>query len=373
MAASAVCAFNLSAVTQVFRGPFKFQENSRDPYCGWDLVLKKCTTLEESVRMSQWEQSITKCPVSAISVKADAVDRTVSALTCPGYCNEHLPCPPHLYWSAWSSWERCTVPCGGGIQSRRRTCENGDECPGCSQKTTPWTPWTPVNISDNGGHYEQRFRYTCKARVTEASLLEVGRQRIEMRYCSSDGSTGCSTDVDGSWSCWSPWSRCSVTCGGGHYMRTRTCSNPPPAHGGDICLESWSSWSDWTRCNGAASHMRARHCDVLFPTGNQCSGNSTETRPCPPDSNFISEVSIARSSQEEIYCGDFNVFHMMAVGLSSSILGCLVTLLVFSYCQRYQRQSHDATVIHPVSAPLNTSITNHINKLDKYDSVEAIK
>lgn len=62
------------------------------------------------------------------------------------------------------------------------------------KKTTPWTPWTPVNISDNGGHYEQRFRYTCKARVPEPSLLEVGRQRIEMRYCSSDGSTGCSTD-----------------------------------------------------------------------------------------------------------------------------------------------------------------------------------
>lgn len=47
------------------------------------------------------------------------------------YCNEHLPCPPHVYWSAWSPWERCTVPCGGGIQSRRRVCENGNECPGC--------------------------------------------------------------------------------------------------------------------------------------------------------------------------------------------------------------------------------------------------
>ena len=66
--------------------------------------------------------------------------------------------------------------------------------------------------------------------------------------------------------------------------------------------------------------------------------------------------------------------HMVAVGLSSSILGCLLTLLVYTYCQRYQQQSHDATVIHPIApAPLNTSITNHINKLDKYDSVEAIK
>ena len=41
---------------------------ARDPYCGWDLLLKKCTTLEESVRMSQWEQSITKCPVSRFPI-----------------------------------------------------------------------------------------------------------------------------------------------------------------------------------------------------------------------------------------------------------------------------------------------------------------
>lgn len=62
---------------------------------------------------------------------------TAAHITAPfflfRYCNEHLPCPPHVYWSAWSAWERCNVPCGGGIQSRRRTCENGNDCPGCGQ------------------------------------------------------------------------------------------------------------------------------------------------------------------------------------------------------------------------------------------------
>lgn len=47
---------------------FRACVGARDPYCGWDLLLKKCTTLEESVRMSQWEQSITKCPVSIVVV-----------------------------------------------------------------------------------------------------------------------------------------------------------------------------------------------------------------------------------------------------------------------------------------------------------------
>lgn len=51
--------------------------------------------------------------------------------------------------------------------------------------------------------------------------------------------------------------------------------------------ESWSSWSEWSHCDSSGAQLRVRHCNVLFPTGNQCSGNSSETRPCSPDSNFI--------------------------------------------------------------------------------------
>ncbi|XP_019517940.1 PREDICTED: semaphorin-5A [Hipposideros armiger] len=478
---------------------------AQDPYCGWDVAMKKCTSLEESLSMTQWEQTISTCPTRNLTVDGHfgawspwtPCTHTDGSAVGTCLCRSRSCDSPAPQCGGWwcegprmeiANCSRATGVSGPGLlegtvfRNRRKplpllTPYDGHAPPFVSQeyqpcntspcpelkKTTPWTPWTPVNISDNGGHYEQRFRYTCKARLPDPNLLEVGRQRIEMRYCSSDGTSSCSTDgltgdflragrysahtvngawsawtswsqcsrdcsrgirnrkrvcnnpepkyggmpclgpsleyqecnilpcpVDGMWSCWSPWSKCSATCGGGHYMRTRSCTNPAPAYGGDICLglhteealcntqpcpESWSEWSDWSQCDVTGAQVRARQCILLFPVGSQCSGNTTESRPCSFDSNFIPEVSVARSSSvEEKRCGEFNMFHMVAVGLSSSILGCLLTLLVYTYCQRYQQQSHDATVIHPVApAPLNTSITNHINKLDKYDSMEAIK
>uniref|UniRef100_A0A4W3JJ20 Sema domain-containing protein n=1 Tax=Callorhinchus milii TaxID=7868 RepID=A0A4W3JJ20_CALMI len=346
---------------------------ARDPYCGWDLVLKKCTTLEESMSMTQWEQNISVCPTRNMTMDghfgpwsmwkscSHTDGGAIGLCTCrtrlcdsPGpqcggqqcvgismevancsrnggwtpwtlwspcstscgigfqvrqrscsnptprhggrvcvgqnreerYCNEHLQCPAHTFWSPWGSWERCTSQCGGGVQARRRTCRNGKDCPGCNteyqlcntnscpelKKTTPWTPWTPVNISDNGGHYEQRFRYTCKARLEDPNLLDVGRQRIEMRYCSSDGSTGCSTGglsgnilrsgrfnsrtVDGAWSAWLPWTQCSRDCSKGIRSRKRMCNNPEPKSGGFPCL---GPSLEYQECNTLP-------CPVLDPT-----------------------------------------------------------------------------------------------------------
>ena len=41
--------------------------------------------------------------------------------------------------------------------------------------------------------------------------------------------------VDGVWSEWSSWNRCSADCGGGSQRRFHTCSNPPPSRYGLSC------------------------------------------------------------------------------------------------------------------------------------------
>ncbi|KTF76603.1 hypothetical protein cypCar_00033149, partial [Cyprinus carpio] len=44
--------------------------------------------------------------------------------------------------------------------------------------------------------------------------------------------------VDGDWSPWSTWSKCSRTCGTGACFRQRKCDNPPPGPGGKYCQKT---------------------------------------------------------------------------------------------------------------------------------------
>ncbi|XP_052235909.1 uncharacterized protein LOC127847794 isoform X3 [Dreissena polymorpha] len=100
--------------------------------------------------------------------------------------------------------------------------------------------------------------------------------------------------VDGNWAAWANWSSCSVTCEDGKQTRTRTCTNPQPSNGGlnctgpasdtklctkQLCPDGgWSSWGSWQSCSvtcGGGLKLRSRTCTSPSPSayGKACEGN----------------------------------------------------------------------------------------------------
>ncbi|KAM8871971.1 semaphorin-5B-like [Synchiropus picturatus] len=394
---------------------------ARDPYCGWDLKEKRCTTLEESSNINHWRQNISQCPVRNLtqdggfgpwtpwqacnhndgegvisncmcrSRSCDGPVAQCGGVECKGptiqvancsrnggwtpwsswgqcsstcgigfevrqrscnnpsprhggrvcvgqgreerLCNERKPCPLPVLWTPWGSWAHCSAECGGGVHSRTRTCENGNSCPGCAleykacnlescpevRRNTPWTPWMPVNVSLDGSRQEQRFRYTCRALLSEPQLLQLGRKKMENRFCPNDGTGGCQTDSlvkdlvrtssrtlaqprGAHWGSWETWSSCSQECSRGFRSRKRGCSSAEGRTNPSLCVGApveyqdcnmqpcqangaWSCWSSWSQCSalcGGGHYQRTRACNNPAPAngGKLCLGLHTEEALC---------------------------------------------------------------------------------------------
>nr|CAD7441943.1 unnamed protein product [Timema bartmani] len=241
------------------------------------------------------------------------------------YCTSNPPCPALTPpprdggWSSWDPWEECSAPCGGGYRVRRRRCDNpapqhgGQECQGChldyeqcnshvcaeTKRLSAWTPWLTVNVSANGGgSTERRFRFSCRAPVSDPALIKITQAKEEERFCHPDGSCmrtgrGESDDV---WSDWSNWSSCSVECGGGHQHKTRNCegrvedcegpSRMSRACNTHKCKGEWSCWTEWSACSescGQGTRQRTRECLSINnrgEVGSGCEGPSTGHEPC---------------------------------------------------------------------------------------------
>uniref|UniRef100_A0A1I8IRW6 Sema domain-containing protein n=1 Tax=Macrostomum lignano TaxID=282301 RepID=A0A1I8IRW6_9PLAT len=221
---------------------------ARDPHCGWNRAAFACTV--RPANTDQWEQDISPqhgrvCP-----------DRSV---------------PIDGGWSDWRPWQRCQPPRGSGggsgsvCQCRLRLCDNP--------------------APNNGGRQCGKFH----------DLLS----EVQTANCS----------VDGGWSAWDAWSSCP-TCRASRGRpdtreRTRTCSQPRPAHGGAPCEGppgqtevcdvpdckdvhlpvngTWSPWSEWSSCSrlcGGGQSKRVRFCREPVNGGLPCVGDSKEWRDC---------------------------------------------------------------------------------------------
>ncbi|XP_078667263.1 uncharacterized protein LOC144909086 [Branchiostoma floridae x Branchiostoma belcheri] len=182
-------------------------------------------------------------------------------------CNSghQIACEVDGGWSDWSPWSNCSVTCGNGTETRNRTCTNpapangGADCDGPAQETqacdtgvscpvdgswSDWSPWSNCSVTCGNGT-ETRNR-TCTNPAPANGGADCDGPAQETRACD----TGVPCPVDGSWSDWGAWSNCSVTCGVGRETRNRTCTNPTPAFGG-------------TDCDGPAQEIQ--ECDTGVP------------------------------------------------------------------------------------------------------------
>ncbi|XP_066530072.1 adhesion G protein-coupled receptor B2 isoform X1 [Hoplias malabaricus] len=104
---------------------------------------------------------------------------------------------------------------------------------------------------------------------------------------------------------WSQWSVCSLTCGQGWQVRTRSCVSSPygtlcsgPLRETRLCNNTatcpgepqhqavegqWLDWSQWSRCSvscGVGSQQRQRRCSVSVHGWAECKGPHSETQDC---------------------------------------------------------------------------------------------
>uniref|UniRef100_A0A8C2F9G0 Thrombospondin-1 n=1 Tax=Cyprinus carpio TaxID=7962 RepID=A0A8C2F9G0_CYPCA len=151
-------------------------------------------------------------------------------------------------WSPWSEWTHCSVSCGRGIQQRGRSCDRiNNNCEGTSVQTrdcylqecdkrfkqdgswSHWSPWSSCSV-------------TCGAGViTRIRLCNSPTPQMEGKECQGEGrqTERCEKSpcpISGGWGPWSPWDTCSATCGGGVQNRKRLCNNPVPMYGGKDCV-----------------------------------------------------------------------------------------------------------------------------------------
>nr|XP_020442052.1 adhesion G protein-coupled receptor B2-like [Monopterus albus] len=229
--------------------PGVFQAQTGDPaaeeWSQWSVCSLTCG--------QGWQVRTRSCvssPYGTLCSGALRETRMCSNTTsCPG--EPGITGSVHGLWEEWSSWSLCSVTCGRGSRTRTRKCVNGGRAVACGQP-------------------------------------EIQTKLCNIAVC----------PVEGQWSEWGPWSRCSVTCNTGTQQRQRRCI--APVHGWAECKGphqetkectnpscsgegNWGSWNHWSLCSKTCDsgwQRRFRICEGTSVQGYPCDGSGEEVRSC---------------------------------------------------------------------------------------------
>ncbi|KAL9971012.1 hypothetical protein ACROYT_G023488 [Oculina patagonica] len=305
-------------------------------------LLAECPATGNWTNWSDWNECTRTCG-SGIQFRKRVCIHPKGELFCLGekvqsrLCNSHH-CPVNGNYTDWTGWTSCSTTCGVGVRTRNRTCSNpmpqfkGKSCEeqglglpneaehcymrqcGVNGNYTEWGKWSSCSHSCGPG-FMLRSR-TCTNPPPSSGGFDCTRLGRPVQ------STQCflvDCPVDGNYTTWSNWTACSATCGEGTTTRTRSCTNPPPLHGGRDCTDigsnieiqpcknqdclvngDYSEWSSWSICSktcGRGFKKRIRACNNPLPSngGKDCYeqglGPSEERshcfeRSCPLDGSY---------------------------------------------------------------------------------------
>ncbi|CAJ0583415.1 unnamed protein product, partial [Mesorhabditis spiculigera] len=203
---------------------------------------------------------------------------------CTGYSFDQKSCTAERKcgekvdggWSEWTVWSECSDNCNNGHKSRTRYCSNprptngGSQCFGsdfelepcgdrskCPQNSedpwwSPWSDWSTCPARGCGFSVQERARI-CRGGSADPSNTCKGLAHMT----SPCPTQPCPQSVDGGWSEWSDWSRCTSNCGIGLKTRSRECI--PPVNGGAPCFGRSSEVAKCTNeldvCTATVAHL----------------------------------------------------------------------------------------------------------------------
>ncbi|XP_028932208.1 semaphorin-5B [Ornithorhynchus anatinus] len=336
VAASAVCAFNLSAIARAFNGPFRSQETPRSAWlstanpipnfqCGTgqdegpnaNLTERSLQDAQRLLLMAEAVQPVTpEPPVTQDSVRFSrlAVDLVQGKDTL--YHVLYIGTESGTVLKALSAAPRGLRGC---YLEEMQVLPAGRREPVRSLQLLPGQRALFVGLSHSVLRVplqrcaSHRSRGACLGARDPYCGWDEKQQRCSTSEDSADKSlwtqdiSACpvkNLTVDGAFGPWSAWQPCEPSDGPGSGVclsRVRACDHPAPRCGGRACSGThvqiancsrngaWTPWAPWAPCSttcGIGFRVRQRSCSNPAPRhgGRVCVGQSREERFCNENS-----------------------------------------------------------------------------------------